>query len=126
MPLPVLLGLVIGGIALVLFVTHALGGSQGPRLDEANVRATFGAEHPDRTPDRIAIDTAGQTALLWLADGQVGVVVLVGDHRAVRIVDDAAVEWRGPTKVRVRFGEVGWPPRMLTLPSDAKITDPNA
>lgn len=118
MALGTLLVLVTFGITLVMVVTHVLGGSRTPELDEDEARLAFRAEHPTLAIDTVQMDVTGRTAVLFLADGRVGVVTRLGDHPAVRLVDGSGVAHLDAGRLRVRFDDVGWPVRELTLRSD--------
>jgi len=120
MPLELLVPMVVLGVALTLFVTHALGGSCIPPVEVGQATATFTAEHPGLSIQRVEIDRSGRTAVVLLEDGRVGVVTRIGDHLTVKIATDAA---RVQDRLRLRFGDVGWPMRDVHLGESERSPD---
>lgn len=117
MALGPLLALVTVGIAFVMLVTHLLGGSTVPRLDENRAREAFLAEHPSLVIDHVRVDVTGRTAVVFLANGQLAVVVGLGDHLAVKVVLSEHVVMHDENRLTVRFDDVGWPTRTVELPN---------
>ena len=82
--LPTLVVLVVGGIALVVAVTHLTGGSQGGELSsDAQVREIWALDHRIHVSEVARSDDAS-AALLALADGSLGLVFVLGDRFVCR------------------------------------------
>lgn len=82
-PLPLLLGVVVGGVALVVALTHIVGWSEQARLDEDLARERYGQDHPQAVIRAVRAADDGAVALLELSDG-VGLVYVLGDRLVTR------------------------------------------
>ncbi|MEO0600253.1 MAG: hypothetical protein AAF211_02400 [Myxococcota bacterium] len=118
MALGTLLALVTFGIALVMLVTHALGGSTTPPIGPGEAQAVFSAEHPTTPVRAVRQDVSGRIAVIFLDDERVAVVRRLGDHPAVRLA--AEVTRYDADHLRVHFGDVGWPPLDVHLMPDSE------
>ncbi|MEN0064291.1 MAG: hypothetical protein AAGA48_19230 [Myxococcota bacterium] len=123
MGLETLLALVTFGIGIVMLVTHLLGGTRLDALDETRARRALIAERPDANVERCRLVQDGTGAVFWLSDGRIGVVIRVGDHPAVRIVEGHQVASLGEDRIRIHFNDVGWPPRELHLNPEPRTDD---
>ena len=87
MSLPVLVALVVFGIALSVAAVHFTGGTRTATLagaDQASSR--FAEDFPDETATAIRLTKDGRTAFLDLEQARTGIVHSVGDCFLTRIV----------------------------------------
>lgn len=120
-PLPLLLGSVVVGVALVVVLSRALGGASRAHLaDNAAVVGALAEEAPGVEPGAVFRSEDGRAGLVELGDG-VGIVGTLGDGLWVRwlrrgSVGRVAVQGGG---LRVRVRDPGLPPVDLTMPDAA-------
>lgn len=85
MSLPVLIGVVAAGIALIVVLVHLTGGSERAPLGTAEeVTERFRIDFPDAEVERCFESADGYEALLVLADGGLGLVHTVGSKSLTR------------------------------------------
>ncbi|MEO9615809.1 MAG: hypothetical protein ABJG86_05590 [Nitratireductor sp.] len=101
MSLPVLVAIVVIGIAAVVVAVHATGGTREAELaNEAEARRRFGEDFPNETVAEVIMTTPPTAAFLLLDGTGTGIVQAVGMHfltRVVRPADLAAVDADGAT-----------------------------
>jgi len=110
--LPILVAIVVVGIALTVAAVHFTGGSKVSAIaDASHVRQLFFADFPDAQPGRVEITVDRHSAFLELPGGQVGIVQSFGDGFFTRIVsagDIAQIRLREPATVSIRFRDFSW------------------
>lgn len=90
-PLPLLLGIVVGGVSAVVLLAHLTGGSETARIASADAALDrFRLDHPDTAPRSILITDDQRGALLELDDG-VGVVTVLGDKTLTRLLTPSSL-----------------------------------
>jgi hypothetical protein len=122
LPLPVLLCVVVGGVAAVVLLTHLTGGSEKARIDtEDAALARFRLDHPDAAPRAVAL-TDDRLGALLLLDRGVGVVAVLGDHTLTRLLTPG-----GLRRVRADAGGLHLRLRDPAAPRlDLALSDPHA
>ncbi len=127
MSLPVLVGVVAFGIALVVFLVHVTGGSTRLVMaDGAQAEALFLADHEDAQVRRVMLTDNGQEAVLLLADGGIGFVHSMGSKAvALRFKAGAGPVAKpasdGPSVI-IAFHDMSMPDLTLTF-ADARDRD---
>ncbi|MDH4985124.1 hypothetical protein QEZ47_06140 [Aminobacter anthyllidis] len=112
MSLPVLVAMVVVGIAAVIAAVHLSGGSVRTRLsgtDQALQR--FAMDFPDVTSSAVFLTEDSGTAFLLLENGSVGIVRSIGDKFLTRIVaraDVAALRALDDRTVSLRLRDFTW------------------
>ena len=92
MSLPVLVVLVVVGIAAIVLAVHMTGGTRNATLaDEAAARARFALDHPREQPAAVRMTRTGDAAFLELDRSRTGIVQSFGGHFLTRIVTAADV-----------------------------------
>ena len=92
MPLPLLLALVIGGIAGIAVILHLLGLSKPLRFaDDAVASRAWLSEFPDAPPTRVVLSHDHHAALIETAQGD-GVVWPMGADSTARYLTGARIE----------------------------------
>jgi hypothetical protein len=92
MSLPVLVVLVVVGIAAIVLAVHLTGGTRNAILvDEAAARTRFALDHPREQPLRACLTAMGDAAFLELDGGRTGIVQSFGGHFLTRIVSASDV-----------------------------------
>ena len=87
MSLPVLVVLVVVGIAAIVLAVHLTGGTRNALLvDEAAARTRFAVDHPREQPKRACLTATGDAAFLELHGGRTGIVRSFGGHFLTRVV----------------------------------------
>lgn len=87
MPLPVLVAVVAGGIALVVLLVHLTGGSRMAVIEgEEQARDRFAIDYPEAETTRCILSADRRDAVLELADGHVGLVHAIGSNYLTRFV----------------------------------------
>jgi hypothetical protein len=124
-PLPVLLGLIVGGLGGTLAALHAIGWSAPATLDGPEAAcARFALDYPDDTAQDVWVAPDGSTALLSLEDGSVGLVYALGDRFTVRLLGSRSVSSvrLDPEALVLAFDDVGFPRAVVPLPdSPARV-----
>lgn len=88
MPLPVLIAVVVVGIALVVLVVHLTGGSRVAEItSEGAALERFLIDYPEAVATRCIISGDRRDAVLELADGHVGLVHAIGSNYLTRFVN---------------------------------------
>ncbi|MGO4833287.1 hypothetical protein AB4144_13525 [Rhizobiaceae sp. 2RAB30] len=112
MSLPVLVALVVVGIALVVVAVHLTGGSKiATILGDDHARQLLREDFPDELPGKVAITGDRMSAFLELPGGRTGIVQSFGDGYFTRIAtpkDVAAATLRPPATVTIRFRDFTW------------------
>ncbi|MDX8532502.1 hypothetical protein RFM41_29170 [Mesorhizobium sp. VK25A] len=111
MSLPVLVVLVVFGIALSVAAVHFTGGTTTATLAGADqALARFAEDFPDERPGVVWLTADNRTAFLELGPQRCGIVQSIGDCFLTRIVtphDILAVTTEG-TAVSVRLNDFTW------------------
>ena len=106
-----LTGLVVGGVGLVVALTHLSGGTSTRELrDEADARSRFADDFPDLAVRSVTIADDRRSALLELQGSDTGLVFVLGaDVVTRRLPPGAAVrDEGGGLSLRLRdFGSPG-------------------
>ena len=112
MSLPVLVVLVVVGIAAIVLAVHLTGGTRTASLaDAAAARARFVMDHPREQPGRASLTAAGEAAFLELDGGRTGIVRSFGGHFLTRIVtasDVARLERASATSLVILARDFTW------------------
>lgn len=112
MNLPVLVAIVVFGIALSVAAVHFTGGSRQAELaekDQALLR--FAEDFPDETVGKARLTADGRTAFLELGGERIGIVHGVGDCFLTRIVtrrDVVTLEASEPNTIALRLTDFTW------------------
>ncbi|MEO5756222.1 MAG: hypothetical protein ABIQ51_05115 [Mesorhizobium sp.] len=92
MSLPVLVAIVVFGIALSVAAVHFTGGSRTAKLANAEqARGRFADDFPDETVTSVLLTLDGRTAFLDLGQARTGIVSAVGDCFLTRIVEPSDI-----------------------------------
>ncbi|WP_187971110.1 hypothetical protein [Aquibium microcysteis] len=92
MSLPVLVILVVVGIAAIVLAVHLTGGTRTAVLaDEAAARARFAVDHPREQPAGVRLTLSRDAAFLDLDGSRTGIVQSFGGHFLTRVVSAADV-----------------------------------
>ncbi|MCA0057625.1 MULTISPECIES: type II secretion system protein [unclassified Mesorhizobium] len=112
MSLPVLVVIVVFGIALSVAAVHFTGGSRKARLADAEqARERFAEDFPDEPAAAIHLTSDGRTAFLELGRGRLGIVHAIGDRFLTRIVTPRDVLARsddGAGTIALRLADFTW------------------
>ena len=114
MPLPLLLALVICGIAGIALLLHLLGLSTPRRLDADAARAAWLREFPDTDVTGITLCEGG-TAALVATDAGPGVVWAMGADTTARPLGGATLH-ETPTGLSLQLADFTAPRLALRLP----------
>jgi hypothetical protein len=110
--LPILVAIVVFGIALTVAAVHFTGGSKVATVADAeHARQLFFADHPDAQPSRVEITVDRHSAFLELPGGRIGIIQSFGDGFFTRIVsssDIARIRLREPATLSIRFRDFSW------------------
>ena len=112
MSLPVLVAIVVLGIALSVAAVHFTGGSKTAALagpDQALTR--FAEDFPDDIATRVRLTADARTAFLDIGQGRIGIVHGIGDCFLTRIVtprDVTALVAEGAGVVSFRLADFTW------------------
>lgn len=120
MNLPILVLIVLAGIALVVAAVHFSGGSSMLRIDNAQQAiARFNADFPEDDIVHVWRAEDALTAVL-LFKGGAGLVRSIGDKLITRrIPDHAASVSRMGRELTVKLNERIWRGCVMTLPDEA-------
>jgi hypothetical protein len=108
MPLPVLIALVVFGIAGIALLLHVLGYSSAPPLSEDSARAGWLRHFPDDSIRTVTLGKDGRMALIDTANG-CGLVWLMGADTVARRLEQARLD-RG----KLTFDDFGAPKVLLS------------
>jgi type II secretory pathway pseudopilin PulG len=111
MSLPVLVAIVVVGIALCVVAVHFTGGSRQAALEAAEDAARrFGEDFPDEAIRAIRLTSDKRTAFLELDGKRTGIVQAVGDRFLTRIFtpQDISAVTAEPGVVSIRFRDFTW------------------
>ncbi|RWK05883.1 hypothetical protein [Mesorhizobium sp.] len=87
MSLPVLVVLVVFGIALSVAAVHFTGGTTTATLSGADqALARFAEDYPDEKPGAVRLTAGGHAAFIELGPARCGIVQSIGDCFLTRIV----------------------------------------
>ena len=118
-PLPILLGLVAGGLVSTVGVLHAIGWSETAQLDGADaVRRILSVDHPDDEVIDVIVATDGAGALALLHNQTLALVSVLGDRFVVRKLGSGSLAHLHiePSQVELGFRDVSFPRLTLALP----------
>jgi hypothetical protein len=85
MSLPVLVVMVVVGIAAIVAAVHLSGGSRVALIDEAGARARFSADFPDEAASEVWLTADRRTAFLRLGGNRLGLVHAIGQRQLTRM-----------------------------------------
>ncbi|MDH6229707.1 hypothetical protein M2281_000279 [Mesorhizobium soli] len=112
MSLPVLIAIVVVGIALCVAAVHFTGGSKQATLAaEDDAMRRFGEDFPDETIFRVRLTEDRRTAFLVLDGNRTGIVQTIGDRFLTRIItppDIDSIEFGRSAKLSIRFKDFTW------------------
>ena len=112
MSLPILVAIVVVGIALTVAAVHFTGGSKVSTIADAeHARQLFFADHPDARPGRVEMTVDRHSAFLELPGDRIGIIQSFGDGFFTRIVssgDIAQIRLREPATLSIRFRDFSW------------------
>ena len=112
MSLPILVAIVVVGIAAVVAAVHLTGGSARASLSGTNqALQRFATDYPEVTAKAVFLTEDTTAALLLLDDGTVGIVSSIGDKYLTRIVAKADIEALGAPDdrtVSLRLRDFTW------------------
>lgn len=112
MSLPILVAMVVIGIAAAVLAVHLTGGSAKARLagpDQAQNR--FAEDFPDEAVLAVRLTSDAETAFLELGDERLGIVQVFGDKFLTRIVtpeDIARIDAPQQAVVSIRLRDFTW------------------
>jgi hypothetical protein len=87
MPLELLAGMVVVGLALVIGAVHFSGLSKAARISGPDAAiARFLVDFPDEKPGEALVSADGKDAFIALAGNRVGMVHAIGDRYLTRIL----------------------------------------
>ncbi|QKC83540.1 hypothetical protein [Mesorhizobium sp. NZP2077] len=112
MSLPVLVAIVVLGIALSVAAVHFTGGSKTATLANADqALSRFAEDYPDEMAAIVRLTADAKTAFLDLGRGRVGIVHSIGDCFLTRMVtaDDAKVSSANEANtIQMRLTDFTW------------------
>lgn len=112
MSLPMLVAIVVFGIALSVLAVHLTGGSKTATLASADqARTRFAEDYPDEPAGTVRLTVDGRTAFLDLRQGRTGIVHSVGDCFLTRIVtsgDVVALNADDAGTISLRLADFTW------------------
>lgn len=112
MSLPVLVAIVVFGIALLVAAVHFTGGSRKARLADARqARDRFAQDYPDEQAVSVRLTSDSQTAFLELGRGRLGIVQAIGDCFLTRLVipeDVAVLTAADAHAINLRLADFTW------------------
>jgi hypothetical protein len=112
MSLPVLVAIVVFGIALSVAAVHFTGGSRTAMFVDADqALSRFAEDFPDEVIAKICLTTDGRTAFLDLGRGRVGIVHSFGDCFLTRIATSAdilALKAVDTRSISLRLADFTW------------------
>jgi hypothetical protein len=114
LPLPVLVAVVAGGIALVVLLVHLTGGSHTAEIaSEDAALERFLVDYPEAEAIRCIISSDRRDAVLELDDGHVGLVHAIGSNFLTRFVNRGEMAAVHSAKeegvVDLNTGDITWP-----------------
>lgn len=121
-PLPILLGLIVGGLGGTLAALHAIGWSQPATLDSPDAaRARYALDHPEDTVIDVIVADDRKAALLSLEGGHIGLVHGLGDRFVVRRLGPGSLSALrvDPAVVTLQLDDIGFPRATLRLAESA-------
>lgn len=123
MSLPVLVAIVVVGIALCVLAVHVRGGGRLASIADAAVALDrFAVDHPDDRVLSTRITRDRRTAFLELEAGRIGIVHAMGDCYLTRLVsarDIMAAVRPAPEIIALRFDDFTWRGGTFTFASTA-------
>lgn len=112
MSLPILVALVVIGIAVAVAAVHFTGGSKIATIrDSSHARDLFGADFPDEQTGEATLTSDRHSAFMSLPGGRVAIVQSFGDGfftRAISASDIASITVREPATISIRFKDFTW------------------
>ncbi|UVK36584.1 hypothetical protein LHFGNBLO_003519 [Mesorhizobium sp. AR10] len=123
MSLPVLIAIVVFGIALSVLAVHFTGGSKTATLGSADqALSRFANDFPDELATAVRLTVDSRTAFLDLGRGRTGIVHSVGDCFLTRIVtpaDVVALNVDDAGTLSLRFADFTWKGGRFTFADEA-------
>jgi len=122
MSLPVLVVLVVIGIALSVAAVHFTGGTTTATLTDADQALDrFAVDFPDEKPGVVRLTADGHAAFLELGAGRYGIVQSIGDCFLTRIVTPADVLALGRqgNAVSIRLDDFTWKGGIFSFADEA-------
>jgi hypothetical protein len=112
MSLPVLVAMVVVGIAAIVLAVHLTGGTRDATLDDADAaRDRFALDFPRERVVRVILTPSGHAAFLDLEGGRAGIVQSLGGHFLTRIVTPADILRIGtpePGRLEIATTDFSW------------------
>lgn len=112
MSLPVLVALVVFGIALSVAAVHFTGGTKTAALAGADqALSRFAEDFPDEVATKVRLTADGRTAFLDLGRGRTGIVHSIGDCFLTRIVtagDIVALDVDDGGAISLKLADFTW------------------
>jgi hypothetical protein len=106
--------LVGAGVPLAILLAHLTGGSKRAALDEPALRAELLALDPNAELDELLLCPQGQTALLTLKDGRMGVAWAMERFLGLRLVSTWQLQ-ETEEGLEVDLSDPAWPRRRLDV-----------
>ena len=107
------LGLMVAsGVALIVFLVHATGGSKVAALSSAEAaRQRFADDFPTVATGSVVMTQTGSAAFLPLDDGRTGLVHAIGDSFLTRLLEAGSVVQAkaSGTRLDLRFADFTFP-----------------
>ncbi len=119
-PLPVLLGLVVGGLTVTTAPLHWMGWSETATLESAEAAAArFALDYPDHTVTEVVLADDAAAALLALEAGAIGLVAAVGDRFVVRTLQRGSLSavHSDPAQLLLHLSDIAFPRARIRLPA---------
>ncbi|NGN44416.1 hypothetical protein G6N74_25415 [Mesorhizobium sp. CGMCC 1.15528] len=112
MSLPVLVAIVVVGIALCVLAVHLTGGSKGSSITAADdAKRRFGEDFPEEAVWTVRLTADGKTAFLELDGDRTGIVQTFGDKFLTRIItqsDVVSLTSPDPECLSIRLKDFTW------------------
>lgn len=127
MPLPILVAVVAGGIALIVLAVHLTGGSRPAEIaGETEATDRFAVDYPEAVVLRCILSADRRDAVLEIADGHAGLVHAIGSKYLTRFVGRGEMTARRseaePGAVDLDTRDITWPRARLRF-SDAATAE---
>lgn len=116
MPLEIMVGLVVCGIAGIALALHLTGHSRGVVLTHETARQGWLRQFPDNAPTAVRLSSDARAALVECGDGA-GVVWAFGADTVAKPLASATLTG-APPDMRLRFPDFGVPNVSLRLAPD--------
>jgi len=117
-PLPILLGLIVGGIGGTIGALYAMGWATPARISDTDAAIErFSLDYPDDTVTEAVVDTHGSSALLLLEDATLVLVSVLGDRFVVRKLRAGSIGGLRiePTHLELSLNDLTFPAATIQL-----------